>query len=93
MSEPDDAAPDESAAETAAFDELREAAGAVIASLKHLIDATERVVADPEAFAGAVDGGRSIVQAFVEGFRAEAHPAEAAPDDANAESVDGDHES
>lgn len=62
------------------FDEVREAAGAVIASLKQLIDATERVVSDPAAFASAVDGGRSIVDAFVGGFTAQADP-EAADDD------------
>ncbi len=66
---PDPTGTDETDAGTdAAFDELREAAGAVIASLKQLIEATERVVADPGAFASAVEGGRSIVDAFVTGF-------------------------
>jgi hypothetical protein len=54
------------------FDEVREAANAVIASLKWLIDATERVVQDPAAFAQAVDGGKSVVEAFVGGFAAHA---------------------
>jgi hypothetical protein len=56
------------------FDEVREAAGAVISSLKRLIDATERVVQDPAAFTEAVDGGRSIVEAFVGGFTSQANP-------------------
>ena len=54
------------------FDEVREATNAVIASLKWLIDATERVVQDPAAFAQAVDGGKSVVEAFVGGFAAHA---------------------
>ena len=69
MSEPDDAR----------FDEVREAAGAVIASLKQLIEATERVVEDPSTFASAVDGGRSVVEAFLGGFAAQAHPESAEP--------------
>jgi hypothetical protein len=32
------------------FDEIREAAGAVVASLKWLLEAAERVVEDPAAF-------------------------------------------
>lgn len=54
------------------FDEIREAAGAVIASLKRLIDATERVVENPETFAKAVGNGRNVVEAFVGGFAAQA---------------------
>lgn len=56
------------------FDEIREAAGAVVSSLKRLIDATERVIEDPAAFSQAVDGGRSVVEAFLGGFMAEASP-------------------
>ena len=56
------------------FDEIREAAGAVVSSLKRLIDATERVIDDPDAFSQAVDGGRSIVEAFIGGFTSEASP-------------------
>lgn len=67
----DSTGPDQTeAGADATFDEVREAAGAVIASLKQLIEATERVVADPGAFASAVEGGRSIVDAFVSGFNA-----------------------
>ncbi|MEZ5244440.1 MAG: hypothetical protein R2707_05020 [Acidimicrobiales bacterium] len=65
MSTPDDAAHDD-----ASFDEVRAAASDVIASLKKLIEATERVVQDPETFSQIVDGGRSVVEAFVGGFTA-----------------------
>lgn len=51
-----------------ALDEVRQAAGAVVASLKWLIDATERVIEDPEAFARVVDSGRGVVEAFTSGF-------------------------
>ena len=72
------------------FDAVREAATEVIASLKKLIDATEHVVHDPEAFSQVVGGGRSVVEAFVDGFMAQVDPdapAEAAePSDATAES-------
>lgn len=74
MSEPDDAGADRPTGDDAVFDEVREAAGAVISSLKQLIEATERVVADPAAFASAVDGGRSVVEAFIGGFTAQADP-------------------
>ena len=69
-----DAAPDEA---SDSFAEVREAAGAVVASLKWLIDATERVVEDPEAFGRAVDGGRSVVEAFLGGFAAQMEPDDA----------------
>ena len=62
------------------FDEVREAAGAVVASLKWLIDATERVVENPEVFAKAVGNGRSVVEAFVGGFAAQAADPGAEPD-------------
>jgi hypothetical protein len=68
VSEADDAQAEEPDPVDAVFDEVRVAAGAVVASLKQLIEATERVVADPAAFASAVDGGRSVVEAFVGGF-------------------------
>jgi hypothetical protein len=61
-------AADDAAYDDASFDEVREAAADVIASLKKLIDATERIVQDPETFSQIVDGGRSVVEAFVGGF-------------------------
>ena len=51
------------------FDEVREAAGAVLASLKWLVEATERVIEDPEALAAVAVSGRSFVDAFTRGFR------------------------
>lgn len=51
------------------FDEVREAAEAVLASLKWLIEATERVIEDPEALASVAATGRSFVDAFTRGFR------------------------
>lgn len=91
MSEPDDAGAGPATADDAAFAEVREAAGAVISSLKQLIEATERVVADPAAFASAVDGGRSIVEAFIGGFTAQADPdGDADAPDATERSVGGD---
>ena len=75
-----DTEPDLSASEIVEndpFDEVREAAGAVIASLKRLVEATEAVVEDPAAFAQIVDSGRSVFEAFVGGFAAQADP----PDD------------
>lgn len=48
--------------------ELRDAAGAVLASLKWLIDAAERVVEDPETFDRVVASGRGLVEAFTSGF-------------------------
>ena len=66
---------------------VREAASDVIASLKKLIDATEQVVHDPDAFSQIVDGGRSVVEAFIDGFTAQADPDAAAAEasDATAE--------
>lgn len=69
----DDADPGDATAE--AMDEVREAAGAVLASLKRLVDAAERVVADPHAFDAIVAGGRGIVEAFTEGFADDPTPA------------------
>ena len=68
------------------FDELRQAAGAVVASLKWLIDATERVIEDPAAFSQVVDSGRGVVEAFTSGFlddggEATAGPTPTDPDD------------
>ncbi|MDW3218543.1 MAG: hypothetical protein R8F63_07990 [Acidimicrobiales bacterium] len=70
------------------FDELREAAGAVVDSLKRLIEATERVIEQPGAFAGAVESGRSVVEAFLGGFASQADP-----DGATAEGDQGPTES
>ncbi|MEQ8841252.1 MAG: hypothetical protein RIB98_09745 [Acidimicrobiales bacterium] len=69
MNEPDDLPADESP-----LDEVREAAGAVIASLRRLLEVTERVVEDPNAFAEVVEGGRAFVEGFVGGFAATADP-------------------
>ena len=66
MSPPDDAA----------FDEVREAATDVVAALKKLLEATERVVQDPESFAQVVDGGRGVVEAFVDGLTGRSHDEE-----------------
>lgn len=76
---------DESDAEPTAaaddqFAEIREAVGAVVASLKQLIEATERVVADPGAFTEAIDNGKSVVEAFVGGFIAQATASDANTD-------------
>lgn len=85
MTEPEPSASEETDGEPA-FDEVRAAAGEVIESLKRLIDATERVVADPSAFAGAVEGGRSVVEAFLGGFASQKgdEPGADAPDAAAA---------
>ncbi len=55
-------------AETDPLAEVREAAGAVIASLKWFIDAAEQAVADPESFDRVVSGGKSFIDAFAAGF-------------------------
>ena len=57
-----------SAADDDHLDEIRQAAGAVVASLKWLVEATERVIDDPGAFSQAVESGKGVVQAFVAGF-------------------------
>lgn len=56
------------------FDEVREAAEAVLASLKWLVEATKRVVEDPEAMAAVAATGRSFVDAFTKGFRFSDNP-------------------
>lgn len=56
------------------FGEIREAAGAVVASLKWFLEATERVLEDPDAFAEAAAKGRSVVEAFTAGFLAQSGP-------------------
>jgi len=50
------------------FDEIRAAAGAVVVSLKQLLEAAERVVENPEAFDSMVSTGRSVFDAFTAGF-------------------------
>ena len=70
--------PETGAADDDTFDEVRQAAGAVVASLKWLVEATERVIEDPSAFAQIVESGRSVVDAFTDGFATQAKPA---PDD------------
>lgn len=81
MSDPDETGPADDT-----FDEIREAAGAVVSSLKQLIDATERVIEDPAAFSQAVDGGRSIVEAFIGGFTGQSADATAESDEVADES-------
>lgn len=78
----DDTAPDDQ------FDELRDAAGAVVDSLKRLIEATERVIEQPGAFAGAVENGKSVVEAFLGGFASQTEPSSP-----NAERGEGPEES
>lgn len=61
------------------FDEVRQAAGAVLGSLKWLVEATERLIDDPENFARVVEGGRSVVDAFIGGFADGANPVDPEP--------------
>lgn len=56
------------------LEEVRQAAGSVVASLKWLLEATERVVDDPDAFAHVAASGRSVIEAFVGGFTASPEP-------------------
>jgi hypothetical protein len=83
---PSDEAPDGEPA----VDDLRAAAGEVVASLKKLLDATERVIADPDTFAGVVDNGREVLGAFFEGFTAAAHDGPVRPDPTDGDPADGD---
>jgi len=72
--EPESAPPDETEAVVAEpLEEVREAAGAVIGSLKRLLEATERVVADPASFDQAVAGGKGLLDAFTSGFVTESN--------------------
>lgn len=48
--------------------EVREAASEVIGSLRHLLVAAEKLIADPAAFDRAVAGGRGLIDAFTSGF-------------------------
>ena len=61
------------------FDEVREAAEAVLASLKWLVEATERVIEDPEAMAAVAATGKSFVDAFTRGFRFNEPPGDPEP--------------
>ncbi|MEM7141914.1 MAG: hypothetical protein AAF548_12870 [Actinomycetota bacterium] len=70
------------------LDEVRQAAGAVVASLKWLIEATERVVEDPGAFSQAVDSGKSVVEAFLGGFAGEENEPDSEPDTQGEDFVD-----
>lgn len=92
--DPAPAAADDSAATTDAgaedrFAEVREAAGAVVSSLRWLLEATERVVEDPEAFAEVAARGRSVVEAFTEGFRSQADPVDTDTDESAGADQDG----
>jgi hypothetical protein len=64
----------ESPADDDTFDEIREAASAVVASLKWLLEAAERVVEDPAAFSTAVTNGKSVIEAFAGGFATKSDP-------------------
>jgi len=65
---PQSDASDERPASEDPFAEIRAAAGAVIVSLRHLLEATERVVEDPDAFDSMVSTGKSVFEAFTAGF-------------------------
>lgn len=72
------------------LEEVRQAAGAVVASLKWLVEATERVIDDPDAFSQVVDSGRGVVDSFLGGFMAHAGGTESADGSSGAgEPVDG----
>jgi hypothetical protein len=58
-------------AEPEALDEVREAAGAVLVSLKRLLDAAERAIEDPSSFDRMVSSGRGLVEAFTAGLASE----------------------
>jgi len=64
---------DPRAAHSEPLDEVREAAGAVIGSLKRLLEATEKVVADPASFDQAVSSGKGLLDAFTSGFANESN--------------------
>ncbi len=72
---------------TEPLDEVRDAASAVISSLKRLLEATEKVIADPVAFDQAVAGGKGLLDAFTHGFVNESRRTGAAAADP-AEQVD-----
>lgn len=64
------------------FDEVRQAAGEVVDSLKRLLEAAEKVVADPVAFDQIVAGGKGLFEAFTSGYSQEASdPARQPPTD------------
>ncbi len=63
------------------LDELREAARAVIISFRGLLEATEKVIADPAAFEQAVAGGKGLVDAFTRGFVDKSRHTGSAPPD------------
>lgn len=85
--------PDEGDPVDDTFDEIRQAAGAVVASLKWLVEATERVVEDPAAFSHVVDSGRSVVEAFAGGFATQAAPDDESCEGPSAEGGDSSDES
>ncbi len=59
---------EDSPEESDPFEEIRAAAGAVVVSLRQLLEATERVVEDPAAFDSVISTGKSVVEAFTSGF-------------------------
>ena len=56
------------------LDEVRQAASAVLASLRDFVVAAEHVVADRESFVRWVEGGREAVESFMAGFAEGLHP-------------------
>ncbi len=62
------------------FDEIRAAAGAVVVSLRQLLEAAERVVEDPAAFDSVISTGKSVVEAFTTGFMDDGRDAATADD-------------
>ncbi len=50
------------------LDEVRQAASEVVGSLKKLLEAAEKVVADPVAFDQVVAGGKGLFDAFTSGY-------------------------
>ncbi len=69
--EANDAKAADEQAEGEALDEVREAAGAVLVSLKRLLDAAERAIEDPGSFDRMVSSGRGLVEAFTAGLASE----------------------
>ncbi len=77
---PDDDHAEDGATDDDGLEELRQAAGAVIASLKGLVDAVERVVEDPHSFDQIVAAGRGLVDAFTTGLTADEPATERDPE-------------
>ncbi len=77
--------PDDSSARSEEpLDEVRQAASEVVGSLKKLLEAAEKVVADPAAFDQVVAGGKGLFDAFTSGY------SEQMSDDVGPDHVDAD---